>query len=93
MCILVVMKKEEWRKQAACAGAPITIFVFDDDVKYSKNTKFRALEYCDSCPVIGDCLSFAYNNNIQHGVYGGMTPKERRKFRYQWKEQQALRKV
>jgi len=81
------MKTEKWREQAACAGAPITIFIFDDDVKYHKNTKFKAFEYCDRCPVIRECLNFAYDNNIQHGVYGGMTPKERRKFRFKWKEE------
>jgi WhiB family redox-sensing transcriptional regulator len=79
------MNTEKWRKQAACAGAPIETFIFHDDVKYSKTTKLKALEYCNSCPVKQDCLRFAYNNNIQHGVYGGLTPKERRKFRFQFR--------
>ena len=80
------MDTEKWRKQAACAGAPIETFIFHDDVKYSKTTKLKALEYCNSCPVKQDCLRFAYNNNIQHGVYGGLTPRERRRFRFQWKQ-------
>ena len=79
------MKKEQWRKQAACAGVPITVFIFDDEVKYHKDTKLQALEYCDQCPVIWDCLRFAYDNNIQHGIYGGLTTKERRKFRFQFR--------
>ena len=79
------MKKEQWRKQAACLGASIDVFVFAEDTKYDKNTKLGALEYCDQCPVVWDCLRFAYDNNIQHGVYGGLTTKERRKFRFQFR--------
>ena len=81
------MNTEKWRKQAACAGVHISIFIFHDDVKYNKTTKKKALEYCNSCPVKQDCLRFAYDNNIQHGVYGGLTPKERRRFRLEWKEE------
>jgi WhiB family redox-sensing transcriptional regulator len=79
------MKLEKWQKQAACAGVPIATFIFSDDIKYNKNAKFKALEYCNSCPVKNDCLRFAYNNNIQYGVYGGLTPNERRKFRFQFR--------
>jgi WhiB family redox-sensing transcriptional regulator len=84
------MKIEKWKEKAACTGAPITVFIFADDVKYNKNAKFKALEYCNSCLVKNDCLGFAYDNNIQYGVYGGLTPKERRKFRLTWKEENRV---
>ena len=48
------MKKEQWRKQAACLGASIDVFVFAEDKKYDKTSKLGALEYCDQCPVVWD---------------------------------------
>ena len=78
------MKTEQWRKQAACLGVDISVFIPDEN-KYDINTKLGALEYCDQCPVIWDCLRFAYDNNIQNGIYGGMSTKERRKFRFQFR--------
>lgn len=33
---------------------------------------------CASCTVRKECLEFAVINGLQHGMYGGQTPKERR---------------
>jgi len=33
---------------------------------------------CATCPVIDKCRDFAINDNIEFGIYGGMTPDERK---------------
>lgn len=37
----------------------------------------RAKQICSGCPVWMDCLDFALDNDIEFGVWGGMTPGER----------------
>lgn len=36
-----------------------------------------ARNVCSRCPVWMDCLDFALDNDIEFGVWGGMTPAER----------------
>jgi len=33
---------------------------------------------CATCPVASKCLEFAIKDNIEFGIYGGMTPDERK---------------
>jgi len=35
---------------------------------------------CRKCPVIAQCLQYAIANNIQYGVWGGMSERKRREF-------------
>lgn len=44
--------------------------VFQAKVDYAKSL-------CANCDVIDQCLKFAIDNNIQHGIWGGTTPEER----------------
>lgn len=39
----------------------------------------EAKELCDLCPVRQDCLNFALENGIRHGIWGGLTESERRR--------------
>lgn len=41
----------------------------------------KARTVCRRCPVFVDCLEYAVGNDIQFGVWGGMTPGEREKYR------------
>ncbi|MFY0409713.1 WhiB family transcriptional regulator [Solicola sp. PLA-1-18] len=38
----------------------------------------RAKQMCTGCPVRAECLSEALDNEIEWGVWGGMTERERR---------------
>ncbi|MCX4633469.1 MULTISPECIES: WhiB family transcriptional regulator [unclassified Streptomyces] len=38
----------------------------------------RAKAVCGGCPVRTECLAHALDQRIEHGVWGGMTDRERR---------------
>ena len=47
-----------------------------------KGHKYReAKKICNACPVQSLCLEFALINYEAHGLWGGLTPKERQKLR------------
>lgn len=41
----------------------------------------RARAICSTCPVVGECLSFAIADESLTGVWGGTTARERRQLR------------
>lgn len=59
-----------WRKRSACIEQPEAFF----DWRLVKQAK----SICETCPVKTECLEFALANNEQDGVWGGLTPKERK---------------
>ncbi len=38
-----------------------------------------AKKICQGCVVIDECLEYALNNRIDHGVWGGQSERQRRK--------------
>ncbi len=39
----------------------------------------RARKICAGCPVASQCLEYALTNQIEHGVWGGCSERERRR--------------
>jgi len=39
----------------------------------------RARKICAQCPVSAQCLEYALANQIEHGVWGGCSERERRR--------------
>jgi WhiB family transcriptional regulator, redox-sensing transcriptional regulator len=64
----------DWYDDAACQGLGFTDF-FDGDALAAGR------RICVSCPVRAKCLQFAINNGITAGIWGGLTPAERRSAR------------
>jgi WhiB family transcriptional regulator, redox-sensing transcriptional regulator len=63
---------EDWAPKAACRGEkPDTLFVRGAEQN-------KAKQLCRSCPVRTECLAEALDNQIEWGVWGGMTERERR---------------
>jgi len=44
-------------------------------------TSARAKAICQLCPVKAECLQEALDNKIDHGIWGGLSVKERRRLR------------
>ncbi|MFD6565344.1 WhiB family transcriptional regulator [Micromonospora profundi] len=71
-------RDEDWRKRSACRDS-------DPELHFPVGTSGPALiqieqakAVCRPCPVKADCLQFALDGGIDHGVWGGMSEEERR---------------
>ncbi|MFG2987578.1 WhiB family transcriptional regulator [Streptomyces sp. NPDC048258] len=63
---------DEWGVRAVCRTAdPEELFV-------EGAAQNRAKAVCSGCPVRTECLAHALDQRIEHGVWGGMTDRERR---------------
>jgi WhiB family redox-sensing transcriptional regulator len=63
--------RPRWWDDADCRGRP--------DVDFFAADAAPALAVCAACPVHRECGDWAATLNIRHGVFGGLTPKERRR--------------
>ncbi len=62
----------DWTLDALCAQTDPALYFPEK----GQNPN-RAKATCGACPVIADCLDFALDNRIEHGVWGGASPRER----------------
>lgn len=65
---------QDWRQHAHCRDT-------DPEAFYPETTDSATLDVvkriCASCPVRAECLNYADDNDIRHGVWGGLTPEQR----------------
>lgn len=66
-----------WQDRAACKGKP-TEWWFPDAERGDSGVYARGREVCVNCPVRGDCLQWAVDNHQRDGMWGGLSPNERR---------------
>jgi WhiB family redox-sensing transcriptional regulator len=80
---------EPWRQKAKCASLNVDPAVFFPENAPGVNTNGMVAEartICAGCPVKYDCLEFAMRDEqVWVGIWGGLTPRERRKLRSKWK--------
>ncbi len=74
-----------WREAAACLDVAGELSFFPD--KQDLGAIFRAKAVCAACPVADICLTWAIETNQTEGIWGGHTPKERRRLRRRWSEE------
>jgi WhiB family redox-sensing transcriptional regulator len=63
---------DTWSTRAACRTAD------PDELFVDGAAQNRVKIICTGCPVRTECLAYALDNRIEHGVWGGMTDRERR---------------
>jgi WhiB family redox-sensing transcriptional regulator len=63
-----------WQDHAACIG-------LDQDIFFpgSGDSTGPAEAICEGCPSRLDCLQYALDNGIEHGVWGGHNTKARKR--------------
>jgi WhiB family transcriptional regulator, redox-sensing transcriptional regulator len=63
-----------WALKARCGNVPPKVF-------FPRNGEGvdDARRYCDRCPVRVPCLAYALENQIQYGVWGGMSARARQR--------------
>lgn len=70
-----------WQELAQCRGVDVNIFVPAEGTRGMGPSLYsKARNYCDNCVVQSECLEFAIAEDLANGMYGGMTPRERRIF-------------
>jgi WhiB family redox-sensing transcriptional regulator len=68
-----------WRERAACCGADLDVFYPERG-----ESADPARLVCATCPVCEPCLEYALSNRITHGIWGGLTERERRPLQSEW---------
>lgn len=64
----------EWMADGKCRDYPAATFFPQDGVGVIK-----AQRICVTCPVAAQCLEYALDNHVDHGVWGGKSERERRR--------------
>jgi WhiB family transcriptional regulator, redox-sensing transcriptional regulator len=72
----LLLLDQNWRAFAKCATS-------DPDLFFAVGAEEHraAKEICLQCPVRRECLAYAMDVPIDHGIWGGMTERERRRYR------------
>ena len=68
-----------WRQRAACRGTDLDVFFPERG-----ETAGPARQLCARCQVRQPCLDYALSNRITHGIWGGLTERERRPLQSTW---------
>lgn len=67
-----------WMGQAACRATQTEFFPAGGSGVPNRVVYAEAKKVCGGCPVRSDCLDYAMRTDQQFGVWGGLTPGERR---------------
>lgn len=72
-------ERADWSSRAACWDVdPELFFPVGTSSRYDdQHAAARAM--CTECPVRPDCLAFALATGASDGIWGGLTPGERRR--------------
>lgn len=68
---------EAWRRKARCATIPQT----NDFFPIGRKSPKIALDACSICFVRKQCLQYALDNDIEHGIWGGKTESQRKRMK------------
>lgn len=73
---------DAWMGRAACREYPVELFYPDDRADLDPNqltpTYKEARQVCHTCAVRRRCLEWALTHNERDGMWGGLSPQERR---------------
>src|SRR5262245_33169972 len=79
---LVVNEDPDWMSQARCLGAdPDLFFPTGEHGTNAVQAIAEAKAICAGCPVILPCGEYGIRYSPDHGVWGGMSPDERKRAR------------
>lgn len=70
------MERADWAADANCRGLDSELFFPERGQSTSE-----AKAICHECDVRAECLAYALNNGEHHGIWGGLSERERRVIR------------
>lgn len=88
------MRSESWRLKALCRGLPAEIFFPEERGLVDPYDEARAI--CANCSVKEPCLALTEHfaaSGDRNGMFGGMSPAERKTFRKHQRRSITLRKT
>lgn len=68
---------DDWRELGECRGADLSLFYPEDDDDLGAELAAKAI--CAACAVREHCLEQALDSRERVGVWGGLSPRERRR--------------
>lgn len=75
---------EEWSKKAACREVDPELFFPDAQIGRPSSAGERSMQVrnakliCKGCNALSQCREYALAREEPHGIWGNMTPRERR---------------
>jgi WhiB family transcriptional regulator, redox-sensing transcriptional regulator len=69
--------RENWRAAAACRSVDPDLFFPVSDFGKGLDQAAEAKGICAACTVRRQCLAFALRTRQVHGIWGGLTERER----------------
>ena len=72
------MDSVRWRDSAACLNRDPELFFPPGTTGPAVFQAEQAKTVCRRCPVTAQCLTWALEAGVEHGVWGGQTEEERR---------------
>ena len=75
---------QDWRAHGLCARTDPDLWFAPGALEHRE-----AKRICRACPVRMACLQYAMETPVDHGVWGGLTERERRRRRRELTEQVA----
>lgn len=72
-----VVEAKNWMPEANCRNMDVDLFFSGTGGNYTSFVK----EVCADCPVQEECLWYANETSSDDGYFGGMTPRERMRWR------------
>lgn len=66
--------ENDWMARGKCRDVAPAVFFPSDGMGVQ-----QAQRICADCPVTAECLEYALENHIDHGVWGGCSERERRR--------------
>lgn len=75
----------EWQLEGKCRNADATLFFSESGEKGKDKRRKETLakRVCSKCPVVQKCLAHALDIPNTHGIWGGLTEKERKRVQHQ----------
>ena len=70
--------EQDWRALGACSKTDPDLWFAVGAMEHK-----QAKRICRECPVQSQCLAYAMDAPVDHGIWGGLTERERRRFRRQ----------
>lgn len=71
----------DWRDNASCRDQDPELFFSVGEGASARAQDDEAKSVCDRCPVVAECLDWAIDAGVDDGIWGAMTPAERRAFK------------